>query len=268
MKTVPQKAQKIKRILELENLSFIADKPIIDSITWNVDEGQRWVLLGANGAGKTSLISTLCAYNTPSSGRMCVDGKEYSNFNWQKVRERIALVGSQLRQNIDRSENALEVVVSGKFAQINFWGKITKPLIMEAYKKMKALGVGHLVDSKWGTLSQGERQKILIARSLMTKPSVVFLDEPCIGLDPVARKKFIAFMKKLADNKKIPAIVLATHYVDEIPDSFTHALIIKKGRIIACGKISDVMNSQNLSKAYGAKCELSKVRGSYSLKVL
>lgn len=78
------KSKKIKRILELENLSFIADKPIIDSITWNVDEGQRWVLLGANGAGKTSLISTLCAYNTPSSGRMCVDGKEYSNFNWQK----------------------------------------------------------------------------------------------------------------------------------------------------------------------------------------
>ena len=267
MKKGEKKVKEIRKILDVRKLSFVADRPIVDSVDWRVLEGERWVLLGANGSGKTSLISTICAYNTPSSGDMTVDGKTYSEYNWQKMREKIALVGSQLRRQIDREESVMDVVVSGKFAQINYFGKITKPLILEAYAKMKKMGIAHLIDSAWSYISQGERQKVLLARALMLKPSVVFLDEPCTGLDPIARRGFVSFLGKLADDKKIPAIIMATHYVEEIPSSFTHALIIKSGRVLASGEIGKVLNSKNLSEAYGAPCALSRRNGAYELRV-
>ena len=266
MKIAAQKAKE-KKILEARELTFEAGRKILDSIDWTVYKGQRWVLLGANGAGKTSLLSTICAYNTPSSGDMWVDGKKYSTCNWQKMREKIALVGSQVKRRINPDEKVLEVVVSGKFAQINYWGKITRPLIFEAYKKMKELGIGNLVDDRWEYKSQGERQKALIARALMLKPSVVFLDEPCTGLDPVARAKFVEFLDSLAASPKIPAIVMATHYVEEIPPSFSHAIIIKGGKVLVSGEISKVLTSKNLSEAYGAECALSRRNGRYELRI-
>ena len=210
---------------------------------------------------------------------MWVDGKKYSTCNWQKMREKIALVGSQIKRRINPDEKVLEVVVSGKFAQINYWGKITRPLIFEAYKKMKELGIGNLVDDRWEYISQGERQKALIARAqlfaqaaqfpgaLMLKPSVVFLDEPCTGLDPVARAKFVEFLDALAASPKIPAIVMATHYVEEIPPSFSHAIIIKNGKVLVSGEISKVLTSKNLSEAYGAECALSRRNGRYELRI-
>ena len=266
MKIAGQKAKE-KKILEARGLTFEAGRKILDGIDWAVLEGERWVLLGANGAGKTSLLSTICAYNTPSSGDMWVDGKKYSTYNWQKMREKIALVGSQVKRKINPDEKVLEVVVSGKFAQINYWGRITRPLIFEAYEKMKELGIGGLVDDCWEYISQGERQKALIARALMAKPSVVFLDEPCTGLDPVARGQFVEFLDSLARSKKIPAIVMATHYVEEIPPSFTHAIIIKGGRVLASGDISKVLTSKNLGEAYGAECSLRRRGGRYELRV-
>ncbi len=267
MNSDSRKAKKIKKILCACGLGFEADRPIISDINWEVYQGERWILIGANGAGKTSLLSTLCAYNTPSFGSMSVDGKEYSTYNWQKMRERIALVGSHLRRGINRDEKAIEVVISGKFGQINYWGALPRRLIMEAYSKMKRLGIGNLVDSSWNTISEGERQKVLLARALMTKPAVIFLDEPCSGLDPVARKAFVSFLEKLCSDKKIPAIVMATHYVEEIPRGFTHALILKGGRVLASGKIEDTLNSRNLSQAYNAKCALSGKPGKYILKI-
>lgn len=267
MKKTSQKAKEINKILDIRKLTFIADKTIIDSIDWQVNEGERWVLLGANGAGKTSLISTICAYNTPSSGTMTVDGKTYSDYDWQKVREKIALVGSQLKRNIERDETVLEVVISGKFAMINYWGRISKELAAEAMRKLKYLHIGTLANNRWGYISQGERQKVMLARALMVKPTVIFLDEPCTGLDPAARKNFVEFLDELATDRRNKAIIMATHYVEEIPPSFTHAIIIKNGKVLASGKISEVMTSSNLSEAYGQKCTLRKSRGHYRLEI-
>lgn len=132
---------------------------------------------------------------------------------------------------------------------------------------MKELGIGNLVDDRWEYISQGERQKALIARALMLKPSVVFLDEPCTGLDPVARAKFVEFLDSLAASPKIPAIVMATHYVEEIPPSFSHAIIIKGGKVLVSGEISKVLTSKNLSEAYGAECALSRRNGRYELRI-
>lgn len=259
MKKTNQKAKEKKKILDIQKLCFVTDHPVLSNIDWQVFEGERWVLLGANGAGKTSLISTICAYNTPSSGEMTVDGKTYSNYDWQKVRQKIALVGSQIKRSFGANESVLDVVVSGKFAQINYWGRISNALRQEAIAKLRSLGIARLAPRLWSYISQGERQKVLLARALMLTPTIVFLDEPCAGLDPVARKNFIKFLDKLSKNKKIPAIILATHYVEEIPDSFQKAIALKSGRVLFSGDISDVMSSSVMSRIYSSPCLLHTV---------
>ncbi len=258
----------MKKTVEIKDLYFIADKEILSGVNWDFYAGERWIILGANGAGKTSLLSTICAYNTPSSGELTVNGKMYSTYDWQKVREKIALISTHLSRQIERSETVLDTVISGKFAMINYWGKITPSLKKSAMSKLRQLGIEYLVNSTWGKISQGERKKVLIARALMINPKVLFLDEPCSGLDPLARKNFLNFIDNLAKSSKIPAIAMATHYVEEIPQSFTHAIILKEGKVLASGKISEVMSSKNLALAYGAKCKLSKNSGKYSLKIL
>ncbi len=266
MKTRAQKAK--EKILDIRNLSFVADFPILKSVSWTVLRGERWVLLGANGAGKTSLISTICAYNTPSGGEMSVDGKTYSEYDWQKVREKIALVGSQLKRGFDGNERVGDVVVSGKFAMINYWGRITKRLREEAVEKLSKFGIARIADSRWAYISQGERQKVLLARALMIKPSVVFLDEPCSGLDPVARSEFVEFLNGLSADKSIPAIILATHHIEEIPESFTKAIALKKGEVAAIGPKEEVLTAKTLSYIYGAPCKVRRARGEYRLDVL
>ncbi len=257
----------MKKTVEIKDLYFIADKEILSAINWDFYEGERWIILGANGAGKTSLLSTICAYNTPSSGEMVVNGKRYSAYDWQKVRMQIALVGSQLSRQIEKSETVLDTVVSGKFAMINYWGKITPALRAQAMRRMASLGIKYLAGNLWGRISQGERKKVLIARALMINPKILFLDEPCSGLDPLARKKFLDFLDELARDVKIPAIAMATHYVEEIPASFTHVLVLKDGKVLAAGKIGETLTSKILSEAYGAKCRLKKEGSKYSLKI-
>ncbi len=183
------------------------------------------------------------------------------------MRERIALVGSQLRRNIDKDEKVVDVIISGKFSQINYFGEITKELVLEAYEQMERFGIEYLVDSDWFTISQGERQKVLFARAMMLKPAIIFLDEPCTGLDPIARKEFVEFLDKLCLDKSIPSIIMATHYVEEIPTSFSHAMIIKKGKVLVQGDIDSVMTSENLSAAYNAPCTLTKNNKLFNLSV-
>ena len=260
----------MKKVLEIKDLSFEVfgvERKILDDINWSVKKGEHWAMLGANGAGKTSLLSTVCAYNTPSDGTMTVDGKCYSEYDWQKVRERIAIVSAQLNRRIEAHENVFDAVIGGAYAMLNFWGTPSDSVRRRALQKMKELGITYLRDSVWGTISQGERQKVLIARALMIKPAIMFLDEPCGGLDPVARENFIAFINDIAKSANCPPIVLATHHVEEIPPTFTHAIILKNGKVLASGAISDVVTSEILSEAYGAKCVLGRRDSKYTLKI-
>ena len=256
-----------KKILEIEKLSLYAPDSgakILKSISWSINSGERWVLLGANGAGKSSLISAICGYSMPAECLLRVAGLEYSKDNWREVRERIALVGTHLHRGINGGEKVVDVIISGKFAMINYWGRITRQLVLEAYSKMRQLGIAHLIDSEWRHISQGEREKVLIARSLMTKPDVVILDEPCSALDPVARRNFVRFLDRIGRHKTPHAMILATHYIGEIPPCFTHALVLRRGSVMAAGEIGKVVNSETLSKAYGAECKVSRRNGMFS----
>jgi iron complex transport system ATP-binding protein len=259
----------MKTILSISGLRIQrGDTTILDDLSWEVKRGEHWVILGSNGSGKTSLLSALTAYLTPSDGTVDVLGERFGESDWRELRKSIGLVSSSVRQRMADDEAALETVVSGKYAMIDFWGRVTPGDRSAATRILKQIECMHLAERPWGVLSQGERQRILIGRALMAKPRLLILDEPCAGLDPVAREHFLEFIQHLGQQKNAPALVLVTHHVEEIMPVFTHVLILKSGRVLANGLKKEVLSSQRLGKAFGARMRLSVSNQRYALKVL
>jgi iron complex transport system ATP-binding protein len=165
-------------------------------------------------------------------------------------------------------EPALETVASGKYAMIDFWGRLNRTEKAEALKLLKQVECEYLAGRPWRVLSQGERQRVLIGRALMARPRVLILDEPCAGLDPAAREHFLQFIQRLGAQKNSPTLVLVTHHVEEIMPVFSHLLVLKNGKVLAAGKKSTVLNSKNLSQTFGAKVKLQSKLKRYSMAVL
>ncbi len=240
---------------------------IVNKVSWKVEPGEHWVILGANGSGKTSLLSALAGYLTPTSGRIELLSATYGATDWRELRKRIGVVSSSVRQMIGEAEPALETVVSGKYAMIGFWGKIKTADRRRALRVLGQIECAKLAARPWLFLSQGERQRILIGRALMGDPPLLILDEPCAGLDPAAREHFLQFLQRLGAREKGPTLVLVTHHVEEIMPVFTHALILHGGRALACGPRDEALSSANLSKAFGAPIRLRRRNGRYSMKL-
>ena len=255
-------------ILSVEDLTIERDKAILDHVNWTIERGQNWVILGPNGSGKTSLLKSLVGYFPPTSGRITVLGKTYGRNNWNDLRLRIGLVSSSLQQRIEENEPAIDVVVSGKYAQINYWGRIFKKDKERAREYMKLLACDHLEGKTWITFSQGEKQRLLIARALMAKLEILILDEPCAGLDPVSREHFLETMEALAKNRPDLPIILVTHHVEEITPSFSHALTLNRGQVVSQGPLKKSLTSKHLSTAFSAPLRLSKTANRYQLKLL
>src|ERR1039458_3920090 len=168
---------------------------ILDDVNWRVQRGEHWVILGANGSGKTSLLSALTGYLMPTSGEISVLGETYGESDWRELRKKIGLVSSSVRQMMADDEPAGETVASGKYAMIDFWGRVTRTEKAQALKLLRQVECEYLAERPWRVLSQGERQRVLIGRALMAKPRVLILDEPCAGLDPAAREHFLQFLQ-------------------------------------------------------------------------
>lgn len=220
--------------------------------------GEHWVILGANGSGKTSLLAALTGYLMPTAGEISALGQRYGETDWRELRTRIGLVSSSLRQMMNDAEPALLTVAGGKFAMIDFWGEPNRGDRCQARSLLELVEAGHLADREWGVLSQGERQRVLIARALMSRPRLLILDEPCAGLDPAAREHFLQFVNTLARRADSPALVLVTHHVEEITPVFTHALLLAEGKVAAGGPRKRVLTSTNLSAVF--KCPVRLVR--------
>ncbi len=240
---------------------------ILDNLSWRVQRGEHWVILGANGSGKTSLLSALTGYLMPTSGEVSLLGETYGESDWRELRKKIGLVSSSVRQMMADDEPALETVASGKYAMIDFWGELTRAEKIQARKLLRQIECEYLADRAWRVLSQGERQRVLIGRALMARPRVLILDEPCAGLDPAAREHFLQFIQRLGAQKNSPTLVLVTHHVEEIVPVFSHLLVLKNGRVLATGEKADVLNSKNLSTAFGAPMQLERTGSRYALKV-
>ena len=261
MKNVPA-------ILSVEKLGIVRDGTVIlDDVDWRVARGEHWVILGANGSGKTSLLSALTGYLMPTAGGISLLGKIYGEADWRELRKKIGLVSSSVRQRMADEEPALETVSSGKYAMIDFWGRLTRGEKIAAMKLLRQVECEHLAARPWRVLSQGERQRVLIGRALMAKPRVLILDEPCAGLDPAAREHFLQFIQRLGRRKNSPTLIFVTHHVEEIMPVFSHVLLLKGGRTVAGGPRGRVMTSRALSDAFQAPIRLWKERGRYGLSV-
>lgn len=244
-------------VLELHGLRYErGDRKILQGIDWKVQPKEHWVILGPNGCGKTSLINCLTGYEMATAGEIRIGDAEFGKTDWREVRKHIGVVTSTLTHYLDPGEPVLDAVVSGRNAMINLVGEVDPAWIDEAKVLLARIGCGHLIDSRWGVLSQGERQKILICRALMAQFSVLILDEPCAGLDPVAREHFLQWLQHFASDETAPSLVLVTHHVEEIMPCFTHALLMKQGVVLSSGPKDNVLTSENLSSAYGAALQL------------
>jgi iron complex transport system ATP-binding protein len=255
-------------ILHVENLSIRRDGTmILRDISWRVARGQHWAMLGANGSGKTSLLSALTGYLMPTSGEISVLGERYGASDWRELRKQIGLVSSSVRRMMAEDEPALDTVASGKHAMIDCWHTPPRADRLQAGKLLKQVECGYLADRPWRILSQGERQRVLIARALMAQPRLLILDEPCAGLDPAAREHFLQFIQRLGTLRNAPTLVLVTHHVEEIMPAFTHVLLLKGGRVLTAGRKTSVLNSANLSKTFDARTKLSRSAGRYAMRV-
>jgi iron complex transport system ATP-binding protein len=240
---------------------------ILRDVSWRVARGQHWVILGANGSGKTSLLSALTGYLTPTEGEVFLLGERFGNSDWRELRKHVGLVSSSVRQMMAEDEPALESVVSGKYAMIDFWGRATRPDRAAALRLLRQVECAYLADRPWRVLSQGERQRVLIARALMAKPQVLILDEPCAGLDPAAREQFLQFLQRLGRRKVSPTLVLVTHHVEEIMPVFSHVLVLKAGRVLADGKKTATLTAGMLAQAFDARVKLKRWARRYEMSV-
>jgi len=231
-----------------------------------VRRGEHWAVLGANGSGKSSLLSALSGYLMPTDGAVSVLGETYGRSDWRDLRKRIGLVTPSLAARVEPGENVLETVATGKEAMINFWGKLTAADRQAARKILRQIECARFEKRHWGTLSQGERQRVLIGRALMAAPALLLLDEPCAGLDPAARETFVSFLERLA-RRPSPTLVLVTHHVEEIPPSFSHALLLKRGRVLAAGPKEKALTSAALTNAFNAPARLTSAGGRFGLDI-
>lgn len=256
-------------VLQVTGMSIRRDgAPILQDIEWTMLRGQHWVILGSNGSGKTSLLKALTGYMTPSSGDIVLLGEEFGNSDWRELRKRVGVVSASLTHLFHDEDDALEIVAGGKEAMVGYWGEVPGADLRKARRLLGLLKAGQLAGRRWEVLSQGERQRVLIARALMANPAVLILDEPCAGLDPVARERFLEDVRELAIQGTGPGMVFVTHHVEEILPEFTHLLMLKKGKIAYSGPIKAGLKSAALSDVFSAPLRLSQRGQRYVLSVL
>jgi iron complex transport system ATP-binding protein len=254
-------------VLQIQDITFRRGREILKGISWTVQQGEHWCILGANGCGKSTLLHVITGYDHATSGSICIDGATYGDNDWREVRKRVGLVTGSLQQMIDAAEPVLHVVASGRDAKLNLWQRPPRRLLDSAKTLLQRFGCHYLADARWGPLSQGEKQKVLICRALMAQFKVLILDEPCAGLDPLAREHFLQWVESLSHIENAPALVMVTHHVEEILPCMTQALLLKEGHVLAAGPMRKVLSSTALSGLYGAQVKLKRQGSRYALKV-
>jgi iron complex transport system ATP-binding protein len=256
-----------KTIIDVRGMRIERDAVIIRNIDWRVQRGEHWVIVGANGSGKTSLLRAITGYLPPTAGTIEMLGHRWGSYDWRELRKRVGIVSSSINHMMEDGETALRAVASGPRAQIGYWGELAQADRARAIRILARVEASAIRDRPWLYLSQGERQRVLIGRALAASPRILILDEPCAGLDPVAREHFVDFIDRMARRRGSPSIVLVTHHVEEIAPIFTHGMVLKAGAVLAFGQVKDAMNSRVLSEAFGAPVKLERTRGRYRLRV-
>ncbi|MCA9234661.1 MAG: ATP-binding cassette domain-containing protein [Planctomycetales bacterium] len=252
-------------LIELIGATVVRDGvEILAAATWRLDRGRHWAILGPNGSGKSTLLRVACGYVWPNRGAVRRLGEELIDL--AELRRSIGWVAGDMAAQIPARERAIETVVSGKLAMVGLRRlpgvSPTDADFTAARELLRAMHCDALVDKPFGVLSQGERQQVLVAQARMVDPLLIVLDEPCAGMDPGVRERFLAWLDAVAASPASPTLALATHHVEEIMPSFESTLLMSEGKIVAAGPTGEVVTAEHLAALYGVSVDrLDFVRG-------
>jgi len=255
-------------VLELAGVSVRRGQAtLLDAVSWTVNEGDRWVVLGANGAGKTTLVQLCSAQIHPTEGVAGILGEVLGTVDVFELRPRIGYTSAAVAEKIPRSELVHDVVVSASYGILGRWREHYDDLDHDRARALLVeVGAGKLLGRTFGTLSEGERKRVQIARALMADPELLILDEPAAGLDLGGREDLVSTMSVLANDSTSPAIVLVSHHVEEVPPGFTHVLMLREGRVVAAGPMATTMTAENLTATFGMSLQLTLEDGRYAAR--
>jgi iron complex transport system ATP-binding protein len=240
-------------VLTLTDVAVLRDgAELIADVSWTVREGERWVVLGPNGAGKTTLLQVAAAALFPSRGKVELLEERFGEADLGELRTRVGLSSAMLADRVPAHEKALDVVVTASYGVIGRWHEqYDADDVQRALGLLARVGLRAFADRRFGTLSEGERKRVLLARALMTDPELLLLDEPAAGLDLGAREALLRLLTRLATDPASPPTVLVTHHVEEVPVGTTHALVLARGRVVGAGPVREVLTGGLLSQAFG-----------------
>ncbi|TWT76931.1 putative ABC transporter ATP-binding protein YlmA [Posidoniimonas polymericola] len=245
-------------LIELRGVGYQQGQtPILTGVDWRLMPGEHWAVLGPNGCGKTTLLRVACGYEWPTSGKVLRGGQELADLT--ALRSRMGWVGVEMLARVPPDQSALQIAASGAIGQIGLRliGQVdpTSSHYEQAEQVLRDIGCGAIVDSPWRVLSQGERQKVLVARARMTDPWLLVLDEPCAGMDPGARERFLAWLESQLRDERSPSLLMVTHHVEEIMPGVEQTLVMDQGQIAAAGPTAEVVTEELLSRLYGVRVE-------------
>ena len=244
-------------VLDIRNVSLHRNgNYILKNINWIVKPGEHWAVIGLNGSGKTSLLKMITGYLSPSKGEMTVLGKKFGRVDLRELRKSIGWVSSSLQESLYIADTAEEIILSGKYASIGLYEKPRAEDIEKAGILIRQFELSGMKDRPYYTLSQGEKQKVIIARALMCSPRLLILDEPCIGLDIFAQENFLSLIEKICNIESSPTLIYVSHHIEEITSSFKRLLLLKDGEIHSSGEKKELLTDDNLMKLYGKPVEI------------
>ena len=259
-------------VIRVTGLSVVRDgTALIEDIDWVVNPGERWALLGPNGSGKTTLLRVVGSALWPTRGLVEILGERLGHVDMRILRQRIATVSASISRSLRPQLSALEVVLTGRYAVLEtWWHDFTADDRADADRLLRLAGFGgdSFDDRSFGLLSEGERQQVLLARALMGQPELLLMDEPAAGLDLGARERLVQRLSVLADDPSVPALVLVTHHVEEIPPGMTHAALLRDGRMVAAGPVNRVLTDRAVSDAFGVEVVVSQSEGRWSAQAM
>ncbi|MFB2556107.1 ABC transporter ATP-binding protein [Herbiconiux liangxiaofengii] len=255
-------------VLDFDDVSVVRDgNPILSGVNWKVDGDQRWVVLGPNGAGKTTLLQIAAAMNHPSGGTVQVLDGKLGEVDLFELRPRVGFASSAMARRFPANETVLNVVLTAAYSVTGRWNESYEDIdLRRAQRVLNEWKLDHLSERLFGSLSDGEQKRVQIARSVMTDPELLLLDEPAASLDLGAREELLQLLGGYASAPEAPAIVMVTHHVEEIPRGFTHALLLNRDGIVAAGSLADVLTGENLETAFGLPIELTETDGRFSAR--
>jgi len=255
-------------VLELSDVSVVRDgNRILDSVSWSVTSEERWVILGPNGAGKTTLLQIAAALIHPSSGTTTILDETLGSVDVFELRPRIGFASSAMARRLPSDERVLDVVMTAAYSVTGRWNESYDEL--DERRAMRVLDewkLGSLAERHFGSLSDGEQKRVQIARSVMTDPELLLLDEPAASLDLGAREELVQLLGGYASSPSAPGIVMVTHHVEEIPQGFTHALLLADGGVSAQGPLPEVITAEHLSATFGLELVVTEDDGRYSAR--